>query len=237
MNSYKKTLFMREVKHYIHSPMYVLNTIVGPLMLIIGAVGMLFIEDEMLRQMLQMKEFGLILIASIALMLLIMSTTAASISLEGQSIYLLKSLPIQPMDIFRAKIKLNIYMQYGLTLIALIIYVFVNKPAIPLLVLSLIFTFICSLYSSYIGIIVNLFHPMLDYTNEAVVVKQSASVIISMLAGFASVIIFGFVGYMLLKITSNVEMVIVIICAIMVGCVRYFEHFLKTKGIELFNRL
>ena len=233
----KNALFKRELKHYLNSPMYVLNTAIGPIMLIIGAVSFLFMDGQTLLMIKMYEEFQLIIVLSIAMMLSIMTTTSVSISLEGKALYILKALPISIKDIFDAKIKLNMLMEYGLSLIAIIIYFIVLQPSLMMIILTVFFTYAISFYTSHVGLLVNLFFPKLDYTNEAVVVKQSASVLYTMLAGFISTIVFGAIGYGMYKLVANTNAVIVIVTVLIYVVGFYVRKIVYSKGVELFNRL
>lgn len=231
-----KTLFRREWKHYLNSPMYVLNTAIGPIMLVIGAVTFFFMDNELILMFQMYEEFQLIIMLSIGLMLCMMTTTATTISLEGKTIYLLKSLPIDCKDLFDAKIKLNLVMEYGISLIAIILYFIVLRPSLFMMVLTIVFTFVVTMYSSHMGLLINLFNPKMDYENETVVVKQSASVIYTMLAGMGSTLILGVTGYMLSKyVPVNVIMIgVTIIVALLAA---YLHKIIYTKGIELWESL
>ena len=237
VSSYKKTLFNRELKHYISSPTYVLNTIMGPLMLVIGACSLLFTDGQTLLLLRMYEEYQLIIMLSITLMLTIMTTTSVSISLEGRAIYILKSLPISVKDIFDAKVKLNMIVEYGPAVIAMILYFIIMRPSMFMIILMPIFSFVVALYTSYTGLFINLLFPKLDYTNEAVVVKQSASVLYTMLAGFVSTVVYGAIGYLMFKLVNNVYLVIGIMTLLIALIAVYMRKLVYSKGVELFTRL
>lgn len=237
-NGIKKTLLLREIKHYLHSPMYVLNTVIGPVMLVISACSLFFLDSQMLMMFQMYEEIQLLIFLGICLMNTITSTTNVSISLEGQSIYLLKTLPINYIHLFNAKIALNLLMEFGLTSIAIILYSIALRPNILMVIIMMAFNFAICFYNSYVGLIINLFNPLLDFTNEAVVVKQSKSVLLSMLAGFIATIIFGGIGYVMFAYLGLETLVIIVILTfIILSLAMYLRKLTNAKGIELFIKL
>ncbi|MDZ7543401.1 ABC transporter permease, partial [Clostridium perfringens] len=114
-------------------------------------------------------------------------TTNSSISLEGKKLWILKSSPIKPVEIFKAKIMMNLMLILPSVAIADIIFTFSLKLSINQLIWLIIISILYSFVVPILGIIVNLYFPNLNWVSETSVVKQSASVLIQMLIS-ASVI-------------------------------------------------
>lgn len=188
-NSVKMALLKREFKRYFGTPVYVFNTILGPILIL--ALGIYaFAQREMLPALLAElpPQFttlapGIIGMAAIAIMPL-GNTTAAAISIEGRQVDILKSLPVSAHTIFQAKTLVNII----LVLPSLLIYLVfaglaLNLQPLQWLVSALIpLTFL--LFYSNFGLVLSLHFPKLDWADEAVPVKQSMSVLYCLFGGW-----------------------------------------------------
>lgn len=213
-----RTLFNKEVIRYISKPIVVLNTSIGMVLYLIMAIGVVFVGDSFIGMLFEIdttKELiPLILIASTSLFVALSNTTSSSISLEGNNFWILKSLPIDPMDIFKSKILLNI----AITIIPILIGASMLIIKLNLSIMEgmwlLFIPILVSFYISQMGLIINLIFPMMIWTSEVVVVKRSASVVIALLIGGLSIAIPSFVYYWFN--ISNVNIYLAIISSILI---------------------
>lgn len=202
------TLIKKEVRRYFNSPMYVLNTIVGPLLSTVMVV-LLGVAAET-----TLAEFGVVLndftflppvlVASIVFGLGITSTTASSISIEGKQFWILKSSPIAPNMVFHGKIFVNLLITIPFVILNTILsIIFFKFSAIDYLMVFLI-PLLFSVFMSYLGILINLLVPRFDYENDVKAVKQSLSVLLTMGIGFVVVsLMIAFSGLVLSKTNNN----------------------------------
>ena len=190
-SSQLKALLNKEIRRYFASPIYVINTIIGPILLIGASIATLFMGEEVLSTILEIevvKEIiPVFIIVFVCGTLVLSCTTNSSISLEGKNLWILKSSPIKPIDIFKAKIGWNLLLIGPATLVADIIFAISLKLSVIqvgwLISISIIFSVIVAI----LGIIVNLFFPKFNWVSETAVVKQGASVSIQMLISAALV--------------------------------------------------
>ena len=117
------------------------------------------------------------------------SITSSSISLEGKTINITKSLPISEKDIFKSKIIYPFIIEMPFILISEFIFFIVFKPNIFYIISILLIGIITVLLSAIIGIIVNLKYPKMNASNDTEVVKQSMSSMISVFIGVGIFII------------------------------------------------
>ena len=124
-------LIKKEIKRYFASPIYVINTIIGPILLLGMSIATIFMGDEVLATILEVeivKEIIPVFVIVVVCCILVLScTTNSSISLEGKNLWILKSSPIKPIVIFKAKIALNLILILPALLIADIIFAFSLK--------------------------------------------------------------------------------------------------------------
>lgn len=178
------SFYKKELSFFLSSNLYVMNTMVGSILLTILVFVYCFIGKKYLdinlgenNLLTIMTHFSPILIGSFCLL---NCSTAASISLEGNYINILKSLPIKPFKIILAKIMVN--------LTILIPAILINST------LMLIYTdahwyfvfyspLVYALFISMLGIILNLKHPRFNFKSEVNVIKQSVAALETLIIG------------------------------------------------------
>lgn len=123
--------------------------------------------------------------------------TAPSVSLEGKSLWLLQSLPVKPWRIFQSKIR----MQLLLTGLPLLLCIVCSVAVYPLhsmqLLILLLFSGSYVVLMVLVGLFLGVKMPTLTWTNEIVLIKQGAPVMITLFGGFGYMVLL-FVGFMLL---------------------------------------
>ncbi|MGG7076799.1 hypothetical protein [Clostridium sardiniense] len=220
-----RTLFNKEVIRYISKPIVVLNTSIGMVLYLIMAIGVVFIGDSFIGMLFEIdttKELvPLILIASTSLFVALSNTTSSSISLEGDNFWILKSLPIETIDIFKSKIYLNL----AITIVPILIGIPILIFALDLTIIESIWLFVIpilvSFYISQMGLIINLVFPMMRWTSEVVVVKRSASAGIALLIGGLSIAIPSFIYYWFSISNTNIYLTIISIVLLIVNIILY----------------
>ena len=125
-------------------------------------------------------------------------TTAPSVSLEGKSLWLLQSLPVEPWRIFKAKIR----MQLLLTGIPLLLCIGCTEAVYSMywlqLLIILLFGGSYVLLMALVGLFLGIKMPTLTWTNEIMPIKQGGAVISTLLCGFVYMVVL-FVGFMILS--------------------------------------
>lgn len=123
--------------------------------------------------------------------------TAPSVSLEGKSLWLLQSLPVESWRIFQAKIRMQLILT-GLPLLLCIGCTAAVYPLHPMQILMLLlFASSYTLLMALVGLFFGVKMPTLTWTNEIMPIKQGAPVMITLFCGFGYMALL-FVGFMLL---------------------------------------
>ncbi len=242
--SVKSALLKRELKHLFYSTTYLLNCGIGVVMIALAAIFAL-IEQGSLKDVItalsaEMPEIFSIVPAIIATVLSFMMSmtiiSAPSVSLEGRSIWIVQSLPVRGRDVLRSKVMLHaVTLTPAATLCALVLCV-VTDVGFVATVSVLLYTISTSLVGAYLGVVINLLMPKLDFTNETVAVKQSGSVIVTMLILMALDVVHGilfFTTFIFIPswVTVGIAAVIgFIACAIM-------DSYLSNSGERRFASL
>ena len=185
-----KALFIKELRGYFSSYIYVFNTFFGMVMMTVLAFSLPVFGTDKIMTLLEVSGAGAYILPIITLIFafcIIMTVpTASSVSLEGKSLWILKFSPIDVLTVFRSKISLNLSLIISLFVIDSIvcaISLHMNSVQyLAFLATSLMYAF----YTALSGLLINLYFPKLDWATQVVVVKQSMSVIVAMMAGMGA---------------------------------------------------
>lgn len=234
-----KALLQKEIKRYFSTPIYVLNTGIGMLIALIASIATLFVDGETLAMYMEIPYIAELMPLNILVLLAfcigISCTTTSSISLEGKNLWIVKSLPIKEMEVFKGKILLNLLITVPLGLIANVIFFIGLKFNFINLLWNLAFTIVFAILTSIIGLVINLYLPKLDWTSPTVVVKQSAAVMIEMLFVFVAI---GLpIGAFIIFEISNITMFLSVLLIIFTVLLIVSYSVLKSIGVRKFIEL
>ena len=199
-------LFGKELKRFFQSATYLLNCILGTV-IVFAACIYLFIKfgaaREAVNQLMgtvppELAELlGFIPAVAASFIISMQPVTAPTISLEGHSIWVLQSLPVRPAQVFTAKQKLCCAVNLPAALLGVCaLSALLGLPWYNW-VRNLLFVLVFIAFVSALGLWSNLKKPLLDWTNESVAVKQGAPVAITMFGGWAVTIACGAAAYYL----------------------------------------
>ena len=195
VRSQKNALLQKELRRFWKSPAYMLNCALGSVILIAGAVVVFFKGDALLSMLGPLSELGslLPLLACAALCLAASPNvvSAPSISLEGNSLWLIQSLPVPPWQVLCAKLKLHLLVTAPPAVLCAVAFDLALRPDPLSAILLPITPIFYVLLTGASGLFVNLKAPKLDWSSEAAVIKQSLSVILSLAFNWAVIFILG----------------------------------------------
>ena len=226
-NSILKSLIKKELAMYFSIPIYVTNTIMGPAIILIGSITTIFLGKEKIFKLLNIsvseKNIPLIVIAFFVGVISLSCTTSSSISLEGKNLWILKSLPIKPIDIFKGKIILNIILILPITIVASIIFKFTLGYGLIELIYVILLSGFYTIIISILGVITNLYFPRMNWTSPTQVVKQSLSVIVVMLASLIivgipviSIVKFNIIEINTIVLISTIYLLLILISSLLI---------------------
>lgn len=218
-----KALIKKELNRYFSSNVYIFNTMLMPVLLLIITIAICINIDATLSFLLKSSNPGnmekIIGYIPYIFMALISSTgfftsiTSSSISIEGKSFNLTKSLPISNRLIVLSKIIASDIIVLPFILVSIIMLTIFYRLSLLNIVMMILIGIITPTITAVFGIIVNLIYPKMDATSDSIVIKQSMSSIIATLIGF----VFGTLVVVLVAILSFIMYIdYVIILAIIV---------------------
>lgn len=183
-NSLLAALCKREFRRYFSSGIYVSNTIMGPILGTVLSGALFFTGMERIESMLgiPMDISGLVpfLVAGVFCM---MTTSSVSVSMEGKEFWIVKTLPIPTKAILDAKLLMNLMLMLPFYLVSEAFLILALKPGALELLWLMVIPPVIMLFSCVYGIAVNLRLPVLQWENEASVVKQSAAALLGGMGG------------------------------------------------------
>ena len=236
-------LTTKELKRYFSSPVYIFNTsfgliIIFVLTLILCIKGksymMEFIPDA--NDKVTSMNIEMLYYVLLFFFLMLTSITSSSISLEGKTINITKTLPVDYKILFKAKI-INCYIiEMPLTIISTLIYFIRYKISILYLLELIILIFISILLCAVIGLIINLKYTKLNASNDTEVVKQSMSSVISILISFG-IFILSILGIFHFKDMLNFNTLILIHLFILLIISTILYYYLMKKGSLEYRKL
>ena len=221
--------YNKEIKRYFSSTLYVVNTSIGYVMMIMMAAALLIVGLDKIEEILELEVSirdmaGRLMPFILAFMGVIGTTTLSSISLEGKQWWIPKTLPVSTKLILDSKIMVSLTLAIPSCLIAGIISAAAlgnqGINSIWLIIMPMLYC----LFASVAGIAINLKHPDFHWDNEVVPIKQSASLLIGMLVEFISVIIGGSVIFIFRNLSYNVSMLILAVTLLAATAIIYKKN-------------
>lgn len=232
-------LYYKELKRYFSSSLYVMNTSVGIIFMLILSVSLFFLDAIELEHMLGINgvhqyiaEFAP-LIASFCIAL--NCTTACAISLEGKNLWILKSSPIEARTIFISKIGVQLAINIPAILLNTILMTIALRAHFMQALLIFAIPTVYTIFIAIMGIIINLKWPNLEWSNEVAVIKQSMATLLVMVVGLISIIVPGVLVIIIPGVSTIMKliMLLVVMIVLIYGAYRY----MVIKGDKLFRDL
>lgn len=235
------TLLGKEFARFVSSPNYMLNCGLGVLLLPIAGV-LLIVKGGMLAELLATVFVAMpgvtavLLCAALSMLVSMISPAAPSISLEGKTLWVIRSLPVPLFEVLRAKLR----MQWILTFIPLLpclAGMVVALWRMPLcLVLSLLFAAVFTVVFGLLSLFFGLKFPNVTWTNELVPIKQGGAVLLSLFAPWIFAVLFGG-GYFLIGPFMRAEGYIALFILLLAGLGVALYAWIRKKGTEVLRTL
>ena len=185
-----QALFFKELRRFLSSPLYVMNTIIGPILLTIAAIVTLVTGVDGLEKILAIPELsGMIrdiLPFGMALFMGMSSMSACTISLEGPQLWIPQTLPVSVGQIYRSKVALTLATCLPFVVVDGVLFGILLRLDFLSMLLTILLPSAYTLLVALGGLLLNLLFPNFEWTNEMTVIKQSMPVLFTLLGGMAS---------------------------------------------------
>ena len=186
-SSVSTALLRIELSRFGSSTSWLLNGAFGAVFLVIGGI-LLLVKQNLFDSALTIipglsAYLPLLLHLAVGFLCGFVSISCCAVSMEGRSLWVLRSLPVKAKDVLFAKSRLHTVVFLPCLVIAEIgILVALRLDALTGILFALgAASFV--LYTADLGVMLNLRHPLLDWVNESQPVKSSTSLLLCMLLG------------------------------------------------------
>lgn len=246
-NSEIKTYTLKEIKHLLRTPAYFMNCILvnflWPVFMLIpffaqsNKSDMSNLINKLSNTLNDYSDIGGVV--AIVFGVIIFSSasnaiTATSISREGHNFYVNKYLPISFDKQITAKVLTGFIMSAISMVLLLSIFSFIVKPPIITIVILFIVSVIGIVFSSIIGMFIDLNNPKLVWDNEQKAVKQNLNVMISMLLGMVSA---GLTIFIVFKFKLNTWETLSLIVVLFGAIDLLLWKLLMSKGANIYSKI
>ena len=242
--SVRSALLHRELGRFKSSPTYMLNAGLGLLMLpllgifalikmqtVRGVIGSFAASEPMVAAFLP-----LIAIAAVGFLSSMNTMTAPSVSLEGRSLWVIQSLPVDAWDVLKAKLQMHVGLSVLPTLFATVVLCIVIRAEIAQAACITVISVLFLIFSAEFGLALNLKKPSLDWTNEAVAVKQSPAVMIALFGMWVLALAMGALYYPLRNVMET-EIYMILWIVLLALADWLLLQWLKKRGSRIFAEL
>ena len=241
-------MIKKEINTFFQTPVFIINAGFALALFILMTIiitfkfdsFILFITDTEagmgLNEELILNNLSIIILMLIMVTSYMTSITNSVISLEGKNLSILKSLPVNTKTILLAKVYSSLLITTPALVVGDIILFLKFKTNIIEALLLLILSVLIPLVSHFIGILVNLKYPKLDFENSTEVVKQSMSSFLSVMIGMVLLVLnIAIIIKVMGKISSFLILILVIVVYIVINLILYL--LLIKKGVKKFEKL
>ncbi len=241
------SLVSKELKKYFSSIVYMFNTSLGLILMLVITIaacinfdGLMstivkgeeaFLSVEQIKALLPKIFFELVVYTGF-----MTSITSSSISLEGKSFNILKSMPVETKKILLAKVTACNIISIPIILLCDMIFFVAFKIPVVDIIYILLATIIVPTLTAIIGLLVNLKHPKMNAASDTEVIKQSMSsmisVMIGMVAGLITIILMViFYGMIDMFLTIELSVLVIITIALWIVLKKYGQKRFKQMSI------
>ena len=162
--------------------------------------------------------------------------TVPSVSLEGRSIWLVKSLPVATREILDSKILFHLILTLPVSVLTHIVICAAAGADPAGTASSLLFVVVYNFASAALGMIIALKMPNLNYTDEASAIKQNWGVTIVMFGGMIAVAVLAFL-YFIVSSFIPAWLFAVLASLLFAGLSAIEFRWIYTRGIIIFEEL
>lgn len=237
-------LCRKEFSRFLSSPTYMLNCGLGLVFMLAAAVFLLIKRDVIAEVIVPLAEqlpvIGRMLPVIIAAVLCLIGSmndiSAPSISLEGRSLWLLQSLPVEPRSVLRAKQSVHIALSAPLIILCSAAASAVLGFDVITAVLVCLCALVFMLLGCAAGLAVNLKKPNLTWVNETVPIKQSSSIMVVLFGGWLLALLFAG-GYFFLSLFVDARIYLAVFVVIFGVGVYLCNRWLDRRGAVIFSEL
>ena len=164
------------------------------------------------------------------------AVSTPSVSLEGKNLWILRTLPVSGKLVLRAKLKLHLWVNLPAALFSTIVLGFCLEMAPVVILLCCLCNGAFLWFTGLFGLMIGVLRPNFQWTSEAMPIKQSMNMMLSLLLAFALPVLAALGCYFGRKLCST-EVYVGIFAALLGFLSLALTGWLNTKGGAKFDTL
>lgn len=182
-----RTLLSKEFARFTSSAVYMLNCGLGVVFMIVLTVFFLIKGNEaaeIMNQVFGIEAAAFLFCLGLAAVASVNDMAAPSVSLEGKNLWILQSLPVDPVQVLLAKLSVQLILTEIPLLAVTAAAAFLVELSPLQLMLFVMFPLVFGVLTAAMDLTLGLKLANLTWTNEMAPIKQSAAVMISLFGGW-----------------------------------------------------
>lgn len=160
-----------------------------------------------------------------------------SVSLEGKTLWISRSLPVDAWTVLRAKCGVQFLLTAPGAVFAAVCSAIALRAGFAAGLLMALCCAAFVLFSTYFALYIGLHNVNLVWTNEINVIKQGSQIFLALLAGWAAPVILVLPYMLVLRGKISGEAYIALLTLVLALAAAFFRRWLRTKGVERFENL
>lgn len=231
-------LLKKEFARLGSSANYILNCCLGSLFIPVVGILLLirgrFLIDALSEVFVELNgAVTVILCTALCIASSINDCAAPSVSLEGKNIWIAQSLPVEPWQILRAKLRVQLVLTMPALLFSSLCGVLAAKAPFAESLALIVLPQFSALFFALLGLTLDLRHANLAWTNELAPIKQSLPVAVALLGSMGySILLAG--GFLLLTPSGGAALYLWSFAAVTGGAALALYLWLRRKGGQVF---
>ncbi len=189
-----KALVGREVKRFFGNAIYLMNAGLGSVFLCLIGVALLINGTEWTSLIFDSFDIGytvaffaIIILCSICSM---NTVSAPSVALEGKTLWVLQSAPVDAWSVLKAKLSLHLIVTAPFAAFTATVAAILFAPDVLVGIIMVVTPLVFTVFTGCLGLICGLKKPNLEWETVTAAVKQNAAVVISIFGSWAVLFLF-----------------------------------------------
>lgn len=210
-------LLSRERSKFFSCPMNVINSLTGAIIAAVFSIGFVAVISAVAKETPEIRAASSVFIAFapavFAFSYVLAPSTATSVSLEGNSFWIIRTMPIKLISLFNAKILFG-FIIYATSAVVSSLIAGIGLSYELADVLLLLLNGLCiAAFAAAGGFLINLLLPKMNWENENQAVKQSAAGFLSMAIAFVLTGLYAFIATRIVESGFSVRIFLLLTAA------------------------
>lgn len=232
-----KSVAFKEMKRFLGSSTYMVNIGMGQFLATIVSIATCIIKPErIISVVIQGAPITPVMLIPAVPFIVhffigMVASTACSPSLEGKNYWVVDSLPINKLDLYKGKMLFNIYITVPFAVLSTFLMCVSAKAGVMITLLCVILSILLCLFETTFGMVCGIKHMKLEWENEIEIIKQGTAVTIYILPNM-----FITMGLCVLSVILGMNMNVALLLVIMIFAALLLVLFEYARVLKLIRK-